>query len=115
MRRTRAEWEAWVDEIAKGRPAKEISRREGLRHETLIWWKWRIGRDRRSKTKKSGASRKPTTQALATFLPVESFDLHHAPTLHEVTIEVAQVALHVPVGADPRYVAALVHALHASC
>lgn len=117
MRKTRAEWEAWIAEIAAGRPAREISRREGLRHETLLWWKWRIGRDREAKvkTKKSNAAKKPITRALATFLPVESLERHHAPTSHEVTIEVAHVALHVPVGADPRYVAALVHAIHASC
>lgn len=114
MRRTRAEWAAWVTEIAAGGSAAEISRREGLRHQTLLWWKWRLGHEQRV-----AAKRRPRKtvekQALAAFLPVEAHAVQIAPVSHDVIVELPHLAVRVTVGADPGYVAQLVHALRAPC
>ena len=114
MRRTRAEWAAWVAEIAAGGSAVEISRREGLRHQTLLWWKWRLGHEQRVATK-PGARKTPKKQALTAFLPVEANALQIASVSQDVIVELPHLAVRVSIGADPRYVAALVHALRAPC
>ena len=128
MRRTRAEWAAWVAEVAAGGSATEISRREGLRRQTLLWWKWRLGHEQRVATKK-GTKKSAAKQALTAFLPVESqalqitaasHDPHrgraeHEQDQHDVIVELSHLAVRVAVGTDPGYVAALVHALRAPC
>ena len=114
MRRTRAEWAAWVAEIAAGGSATEISRREGLRRQTLLWWKWRLGHEQRVTTKK-GTKKSAAKQALTAFLPVESQALQITAASHDVIVELSHLAVRVAVGTDPGYVAALVHALRAPC
>jgi hypothetical protein len=103
-----------VAEIAAGGSATEISRREGLRHQTLLWWKWRLGHEQRVATKQ-GARKRSQKQALTAFLPVEAHALQIASVSHDVIVELAHLAVRVPVGAEPGYVAALVHALRAPC
>jgi transposase-like protein len=103
-----------VAEIAAGVSATEVSRREGLRHQTLLWWKWRLGHEQRVATKK-GARERPEKQALTAFLPVETNALQFSAAPHDVIVELPHLAVRVPVGADPGYVAALVHALRAPC
>ncbi len=114
MRRTRAEWAAWVAEIAAGGSAVEISRREGLRRETLLRWKWRLGHEQRAADKKS-VKKSSVKHALTSFLPIETQALPIAASPHDVVVELPHLAVRVAVGADPRYVAALVHALRAPC
>ena len=114
MRRMRAEWAAWIAEIAAGGSATEISRREGLRHQTLLWWKWRLGHEQRVATKK-GARERSEKRALTAFLPVEARAVQIASVSLDVIVELPHLAVRVPVGADLGYVAALVHALRAPC
>ena len=101
-------------EIAAGGSATDISRREGLRHQTLLWWKWRLGHEQRGATKKR-ARKSPAKQALTAFLPVEANALQLSSASHDVIVELPHLAIRVPVGAAPGYVAALVHALRAPC
>lgn len=102
-----------MDEIAAGGSSAAIARREGLRHQTLLWWKWRLGHERREVGTKPARARAP--KQLATFLRVEEASVHPAACVVEVTLELAEVTLRVPVGVEPRYVAALVGALRTPC
>ena len=108
-RRSRDSWRQLVAE-AERTTYEATARRHGVRAKTLRWWQWNL----RDEPRVGAAG------AVASFLPVVV-----RPTMpvaisaqpnDEVAIELAAgVRVRVPVGVDPRYVAALVGALRSVC
>ena len=84
--------------------ATETSRREGLRHQTLLWWKWRLGHERRAAADKKSVKKTAVKHALTSFLPIEAQAqaLPIASSPHNVVVELPHLAVRVAVGADPR-------------
>jgi hypothetical protein len=96
-RHARSFWVGLLEEVAAGRSVVEVARRHRVRERTLRWWQWKLGRA------------EIVSQRL---LPVVV-----APTRMPTHVVVAAGAssLHVEVGTDIAYVAALARALREAC
>lgn len=118
-RRGREFWERASAEVDAGASLDTVARRLGVKSSTLKWWRWRLRADQRKSDSKSRrkAPAKPfrrRTKRQEHFLPVVVRDVP-APVADAVAVVVDGVRLHVPIGADPAYVARLVEALRARC
>lgn len=101
IRRSRAEWLKLIDEWrASGRTVERFCSKLGIRPATLKWWAWKIGADKLAAPATSALV--PVNVAARLVSPGATFELE----LHEVR-------LRFETGTDPRYVAALAHALAA--
>lgn len=100
-------WERACREIRRGGRVSEVAARLGVRSGTLSWWLWKLRGERSGR--KAGARTR--------FLPVVvSEPLATTPTpARGLTLEVGGVRVHVEVGTDVAYVAALVRAIRAAC
>lgn len=106
-RHDREFWERAWREVQRGAKVGEVATRLRVRPDTLKWWCWRLGRERRTKQ---------TRVPQATFLPVVVAQREAGPNSSlPVELEVNGARLRVPVGTDVQYVAALVGALRQSC
>jgi transposase-like protein len=102
-RHDRGFWERACREVERGAKVGEVARRLGVRAGTLSWWHWNLRREGRT-----------PRRARAAFLPVVIAE----PTLPApavVRLEASGVRVHVEVGTDVRYVAALVAAIRTTC
>ena len=103
-RHDREFWKRACREVERGAKIGEVARRLGVRAGTLTWWLWKL----RQEVRTPGRTRR------ATFLPVVLAEpTLPAPTV--VQLEASGVRLHVEVGTDVRYVAALVAAIRTTC
>ena len=106
VRRSREFWGRLVAEVDAS-PLKEVARRHRVEPATLKWWRWEL---RRSEPSRTGETK---------LLPVVlsgGAPLRASVDSGVVTIEVAGgIAMRVPIGADPGYVAALVAAVRSAC
>lgn len=104
-RRSREQWAAILEELAaSGESAEGFCRRRGIRRETLSWWKWNLARTSRSSPSRG-----------IRLLPVAVSSEAPAPRSRGILIELADVSVHVEVGTDVAYVAALVESLRRRC
>jgi hypothetical protein len=103
-RKSPEQWSALLDELSgAGEPVESFCRRRGIRRSTLSWWRWKLGRSRRS----------ATTDAAIRLLPVAvspSSGVEPAAA-RGIVIRVADLQVHVETGTDVAYVAALVEAV----
>lgn len=103
-RHDRGFWERACGEVERGAKVSEVARRLGVRAGTLSWWRWRLGRE----------APKPRRPKRAEFLPVVMAEpVRSAPAV--VQVEASGVRLHLEVGTDVGYVAALVAAIRTTC
>jgi len=103
-RHERGFWERACREVDRGAKVGEVARRLGVRAGTLSWWRWKLRQEGRTPRRTRGAAFLPVVIAEPT-LP--------APVV--VQLEANGVRLHVEVGTDVRYVAALVAAIRTTC
>lgn len=118
-RRDREFWEQASADVDAGATLDTVARRLGVKVNTLKWWRWRLGAEQRkskssSRRKAPAKPRRRRAKPPGHFLPVVVRDVP-APVADAVAIVVDGVRIHVPVGADPVYVARLVEALRARC
>jgi transposase-like protein len=103
VRHDRGFWERACREVERGAKVGEVASRLGVRAGTLSWWRWNLRRE--------GRTPRPARTA---FLPVVIAE----PTLPApavVQLEASGVRVHVEVGTDVLYVAALVAAIRTTC
>jgi transposase-like protein len=103
-RHDRGFWERACREVERGAKVGEVARRLGVRAGTLSWWLWKLRQDGQTPRRTRGAA----------FLPVV-IDERTLPAPAVVHLEASGVRLHVEVGTDVRYVAALVAAIRSTC
>lgn len=118
-RRGREFWERASAEVDAGATLDTVARRLGVKVNTLKWWRWRLRADQRkskSSSRRKAVGKLPRRRAKPQghFLPVVVRDVP-APVADAVAVVVDGVRIHVPIGADPIYVARLVEALRARC
>jgi transposase-like protein len=107
VRHDREFWERACREIRRGGKVSEVAARLGVRSGTLSWWLWKLRGERAGR--KAGARTR--------FLPVvvsEPLTTTPLPT-RSVALEFDGVRVHVEVGTDVAYVAALVRAIRSAC
>ena len=110
IRRSRAEWEALIREMeASGQSVARFSARRGLKAETLQWWRWKLQR-----------AEPVSRNAKASFrlMPVDVIESAAAADVWNpasIDVSVGDIAVRVPVGTEPAYVASLIAALRARC
>jgi transposase len=76
----RAEWTQRIRRWqASGLTAREFAEREGLREQSLAWWKWKLG----------SAVSESAVSASTTFLPVRVVDISPVPVPAAEAFEVA--------------------------
>ncbi len=107
-RRSREQWAAVIEELAaSGESAEAFCRSRGLRRSTLSWWKWTLAR---------ASDNRSSTASAIRLLPVAVSSEGPGPTRSRgITIELADVRVHLEVGTDVAYVAALVESLRRRC
>ena len=97
-RRSRAQWKILVRKWkSSGETAKSFAAAHDLNPASLYWWSRELKRQARA--------------APAAFVPIEVAQLESAPTL---MLQVAEVCVHIPIGADIAYVTSLLSALRSS-
>lgn len=98
---TREFWERVVAEVspARGLTLEVVAARHQVRPKTLAWWRWSLARE--------GRRRGPLPRLLPVVISPGSRTRERA----RVEVDVANGRLHVDVGVDPAYVAALARAL----
>lgn len=101
IRRSRAEWLKLIGEWrAGGKTAEQFCSRLGIRPATLKWWAWKT--DGEHVAAPRGAALVPVNVASRLVAGVATFE-----------VELGEVRLRFETGTDPRYVAAVAHALAA--
>ena len=84
----------------------EFCAKHELVDRTFGWWRWRLGSDGRSANRGTNDVR---------LVPIDVVKTTALPRANVVLLAVAGVELHVEVGTDPTYVAALVTELRSPC
>jgi len=98
-RRTRAVWKKLVGEWqASGKTAEQFSARHDIKPSTLKWWAWNF------------AGELEASSRSVALVPVK-VAAHGHPSIGTFDVEVRDVRFRFEGGADPRYVAAIVHAV----
>jgi transposase-like protein len=107
IRHDREFWERACRELEGGAKIDHVAARLGVRPRTLQWWSWKLRNTR--------SGRKTTRRAR--FLPVVVSESSAAVPFPSkpMVLEVDGVRVHVEVGTDIEYVAALVRAMRATC
>lgn len=105
-RRERKFWRRLWAKVEAGSSVAEVARRYGVSDRRLKWWCWKLRAEQRAGQESTEAPR---------LLPVvlREPDLAVSAAPRELVIEWREVRVHVPVGADTGYVAALLGALRA--
>ena len=108
-RRSRAEWEQLVREVARVGSVDEVARRHGVRRGTLAWWRWQLARG----TVAHSATKRSAVQQIPVRVRAEAAESEPVDDVIEVAVRGA--IIRVRVGQDVGYVAELAAALAARC
>ena len=84
----------------------EFCARHELVPRTFAWWRWRLGCDERSAKRETNDVR---------LVPVDVVKTTPEPRLNVVLLAVAGIEMHIEVGTDVVYVAALAAELRSRC
>jgi hypothetical protein len=105
-RRNRAQWAALLEELeASGQVVSKFCARRGLEERTLLWWRWKLGSERRLMAQSTPPMRMLAVDVVESAVPAES----------EVLLEIGEAILKFKVGTSPDYIVALVSALRTRC
>jgi transposase-like protein len=100
VRHDREFWERACREVHQGAKVSDIARRLGVSPRTLQWWSWKLRQEPAGTT---------------AFLPVVATEHPVVTSTMPLELEANGVRIRVEIGADVRYVAALVAALRGTC
>jgi hypothetical protein len=100
LRRNRQEWARLVTAFERSRSSMaEFCARPELVARTFGWWRWRLGRDERSAKRDTDDVR---------LVPIDVVRTTPQPRANMMLLPVAGVEMHVQLGTDVAYIAALV-------
>jgi len=106
QRRNRQEWARLVAAFERSRfSMAEFCTRHELVERTFGWWRWRLGSEKRSAKRETDVR----------LVPIDIVKPTLQPRANVVLLAVAGVEIHVEVGTDTAYVAALVTELRSRC
>jgi transposase-like protein len=109
-RKIRKEWAVLFAKFEEsGESIEAFSRRHGVAAKTLRWWRWRLGRSEG----KTARTRDVRLLAVEVQAPTPTISESRVPTTLDVVV--GDVHLHVEIGTEPGYVAALVAELRRRC
>jgi transposase-like protein len=108
-RRSRGEWEKFVAEAEREGSIEIVAARHGVVPKRLVWWRWWLAREKRTKTRPKTERSSKRAHAEPRLLPIE-LESTPVPSSANVAIEieVRDIKVRVEFGTAPAYVAALV-------
>ena len=98
-RRPRSYWKKLVAEVERDGSVARVAQRHRVVRGTLSWWRWQLGRERRT-----------TTKSEPRLLPVV-LESSATPVGTAIEIALGDVTLRLPAGTEVSYVTALTAAL----